>query len=428
MGPAGIGEREDVPTAAAVAEMFMALLEHTHLSAPGDIARVVAHDASIAGATDTVMYLVDYEQHELVPLPVAPGASLVADRLAVQGTVAGRCFTATEVMDVTCDEPGRRRLWLPLLDGTDRLGVLTLTVTAVDDVVPEQALAVWERLAHLVAQLVVSKSLYGDTFERFRRSQPMSIAAELQTALLPPTTFATQGLVVSAIREPCYAGGGDAYDYAVNEDVAHVAIIDAMGHGLAASGAAAFTLAAYRRARRMACDLASTYTSVDAALAEQYAAERYATALFAELHLASGRLSWVAAGHPHALLLRGGRLVKTLASEPATPLGVTFSAESDVEIGVEQLEPGDRLLMYTDGLPDARQPDGTFFGLDRLVDFVERAAQDGFPAPETLRRLRHAVLQHQHGTLQDDATAVLVEWRGGTEQALLPRTVSPDLP
>src|SRR5205823_14494476 len=78
----------------------------------------------------------------------------------------------------------------------------------------------------------------------------------------------------------------------------------------------------------------------------------------------------------------------------------------------EALEPGDPGVFFTGGVTAARSPDGTFFGVDRLADLVSRASAGGKPPPETLRRLMHSILDHQAGDLQDDATAVLVEWKG----------------
>jgi len=69
------------------------------------------------------------------------------------------------------------------------------------------------------------------------------------------------------------------------------------------------------------------------------------------------------------------------------------------------------LLLYTDGVTEGRAPDGTPFGLERLADFVIRHGSTQLPAPETMRRLNHAILEYQSGRLRDDATAVLIEWQ-----------------
>ena len=86
----------------------------------------------------------------------------------------------------------------------------------------------------------------------------------------------------------------------------------------------------------------------------------------------------------------------------------------------EALEPGDRLVLYSDGVVEAKDAvSGERFGIDRLVDFIARAEAAGEPVPETMRRLGHAVVKHQGDELQDDATQVLLEWHGGEMQKLL---------
>ena len=251
----------------------------------------------------------------------------------------------------------------------------------------------------------------------------MTMASELLRDLVPPQVLATDAFVLAALLEPSYDIGGDTYDYAINDGgTLHLAVFDSMGHGLAAAGVAAFALAAYRHSRRRGDGPAATYAAVDAAVFEQYPGSRFVTGIVAELDVESGRLRWINAGHPAPLLLRAGHLIKTLEAEPSPPMGMQLAAGPPV-VSEEVLQPGDMLLLYTDGLTEARRPDGALFTAERLGEFIERQAAKGLPAPETLRGLREAIIERGEGALRDDATALLIEWRRGTEQTLLPRTV-----
>ena len=405
---------------ARAATMFQEVLRRTHLSSARDLGAVLAEEARAIGADALVLYVVDYEQKWLVPVPGPDAAA--REVLSVQGTVAGRAFATSSIVDVELDgEPGRR-LWLPLLDGTERLGALEITFLGPERSLPESVLTVCERYAHLGATLIATKSMYSDFFELARRRQPMTVASELLWELVPPLVLAADDFVLAALLEPCYDMGGDAFDYALNDGVLHLAVFDGMGHGLAAAGVTAFALSAYRHSRREQLGPAASYAAVDRALFDEYPSMRFVTALIAELELSSGRLRWVSAGHPAPLLLRDGRLIKELDLTPAPPLGTGLAATAPAE-GQESLEPGDMILLYTDGLSEARRPDGELFTVERLGEFIERQAAGGQPAPETLRRLRAAIIDRREGSLRDDATALLVEWRRGSERSLLPQTV-----
>jgi serine phosphatase RsbU (regulator of sigma subunit) len=80
------------------------------------------------------------------------------------------------------------------------------------------------------------------------------------------------------------------------------------------------------------------------------------------------------------------------------------------EIAEHRMEPGDRLLLYTDGITEARNSAGELFGIRRLADHAERHLTEGLPAAETLRRLAQAVAGHQPGPARDDATLLMAEW------------------
>jgi serine phosphatase RsbU (regulator of sigma subunit) len=395
-------------------------LRRTHLSPAADLAEVVAAEATGIGARDVVIYLADMEQATLVPLASPTAAAVDAQPQSVGGTVAGRTFATTTVLTTSSDNGARQRVWLPLLDGTERLGVMEMSFDGAE--VGRRTVEVSERYAHLVAMLVAAKGLYSDLFEVARRRAPATIAAELARTLAPPLLFATDGLTVAGLLEPCYDNGGDALDYALNGRILHVGVFDAMGHGLAAVGVAAFAISAYRNSRRGGRDLLQTHAAMNESVEEQFPDRRFVTAVIAELDLDSGGLSWVSAGHPPPLLIRDARRARTLQAPAAPPLGVGLPGRPPT-VSRTSLEPGDLVLFYTDGLTDARDQDGKRFGTEGLSRFIEREASAGQPAPETLRRLRQALVRRERARLGDDATALLVEWRRDTEHRLVPQTV-----
>jgi serine phosphatase RsbU (regulator of sigma subunit) len=400
-------------------EMLQEVLRRAHLAPAAELAAMVAEEARRIGADPLVLYLLDREQKLLVPVP-GHGAG-EREPIPVQGTVAGRAFISNSMVEL--EEDGGRRLWLPMLDGTERLGVTEMTFAGRREGLTEPLVALCERYAHVIAILISNKDLYSDFFELLRRRKTMTMAGELLWRLLPPQVLATDTFVLAALLEPCYDMGGDAYDYAINDDgILHLAVFDGMGHGLPAAGVTAFALSAYRNSRRERRRPAAMYALIDAAVHDQYPTPRFVTGLIAELDVASGRLCWISAGHPPPLLLRNGHLVGTLEVPPSPPFGLRLAEHAPAE-GEVSLQPGDMVLLYTDGLTEARRPDGELFTEERLAEFIERQAANGLPAPETLRGLREAIIERGEGALRDDATALLLEWRRDTQSALLPRTV-----
>jgi hypothetical protein len=385
------------------------LLSQVHLARAEDLPMMLQQVAPGVGARLLTPYLVDYTQRLLVPLQ--PCAHPAAESLTIDGTLAGRAYRTVTVQRSTAEDV--RRVWVPLLDGTERLGVLEAVVLEEPD---DEAVGELLSLAGLFAELLTTRSAYGDAVERTRRRQPMSLAAELQWGLLPPLTYATPDLVVAAVLEPCYDIGGDSFDYAVNDATLHVGLFDAVGHGIEAAQLVALAMAAYRSARRTGLDLADTATSVDRWISQQFP-DTFVTGVLLELESQSGELRTVNAGHPSPLVFRAARHVRTLPGPTRFPFGLGRYGPGSV--AVEVLEHGDRVLLYSDGIVEARRPDGQEFGLELLVDFVGRQLAAELPAPETMRRLVHQILEHQQDALQDDATAVLVEWaREGSERIL----------
>ena len=386
------------------------LLRASHQLRADQLGPVVSSHVPLIGARNAVVYLADYEQHRLLPLtgegvPTRPP-------LGLEDSVAGQAYRRVEVLR-SAAEDGTTRLWVPLLDGAERAGVMEFVVDgAASDAFEEEA----RTFASLIAELTVTRHLYSDVFARVRRSRPMTVAAEIQWELLPPLTFGTERIVITGSLEPAYEIGGDTFDYAVNGGTADLMVLDAVGHGLPAALLATAAIGAYRSGRRREKSLPEIAALMDRVIAQQFPGSRFATAVLARLDLDTGVLQWVNAGHPEPLIVRDHGLVHPPRCPSALPLGLQQGAAQECSV---ELRDGDRLLLYTDGIVEARSPDGTFFGEERLADFVVRADAAGDPPPETLRRLMRSVLDHQAGQLQDDASIVLVEWRTGREDQLL---------
>ncbi|GAA0552631.1 PP2C family protein-serine/threonine phosphatase [Paractinoplanes ferrugineus] len=384
------------------------LIRQGYRARPEDLADMAMQAAPLLGVTALIIYVVDHQQRELLPLL---GSSLpVSETTVIDGTLAGRAYSTLTAVRGSQDS-GEQVVWVPLLDGSERMGVLQVIA---DRPLSDEAVDDCATVAALVGELVVTCDLYSDTIERRRRREPMQLAAEMLRAQLPPLTFATGRTVIAGILEPCYDVGGDAFDYAVNGDTAHLALFDAVGHGskggMRAVILASIAIAAYRNARRTGMDLTATYHEIDDAV-RSHDRTGMITAVLAELNQDTGILQVISAGHPGGIVLRRGRVVSVLPSPTALP--VTLGHHRPPLIVKEALEPGDQVLLYTDGITEARDADGNPFGLDRLIDFAQRALADHLPAAETTRRLVHAILEHQDDRLQDDATVLLLQWLSG---------------
>ncbi len=214
----------------------------------------------------------------------------------------------------------------------------------------------------------------------------------------------------TAVLEPCYDVGGDAFDYAANGDVLHVALFDTVGHGIDASALTTLTLNTYRNARRSGLSLTDTYRSIDKWIRRQFTGQ-FVTALVAEFDTATGVYSRISAGHPAELWLRDGAPLPALPTPTALPLGLGHMTRRAPGVIEQQLQPGDTLVLYTDGITEARDTAGELFGLDRLTDFMAGELARRTPPAETMRRLIHTIVSYENGELRDDATAALLRWR-----------------
>lgn len=365
------------------------LLDASRLLPPDQFQNGIVRAVELLGGTDARVLLADFEQRRL--LPVDPGPSF-----GVDDSPAGQAFrTSTTVTEAD-------RTWLPLRFGTERLGVLEVVLPTV----PEPDLTEWDLLARLVAQLVGISARSTDIVFETRRRERMALAAEMQWRLLPPLSLCLPQLDVAGMLEPAYAVGGDAFDFAYDDGVLHLAVFDAMGHGVQSALTSTLTVAAYRHARRQGFAFSETFTTIDRVLVD-HRPSSFSTGVLAELEAATGMFRWINAGHPAPWLLREGTAVP-LDVVPSLPFGLSdlLSLPEVPPTGNVQLRPGDRVVLISDGILD--NGDVTAAAVATLA--VEEGV--GHDVSETVRHLTHRALALADGDLLDDATIVLVEYRG----------------
>ncbi len=239
---------------------------------------------------------------------------------------------------------------------------------------------------------------YTDFLEAARRRKPTTAAAEVQLGLLPARVARVTGAQIAGGLLPSYEVGGDWFDYVENRDGVWLAIADARGTGPATAGVSAAVLGALRAARRSGRDLVGAVAAMDEVVAAL--GHHEVTALVARWHAPTATLAWINRGHPPGLLVTPDGTMTELEGAVGTALG----DGSEAEVASVTLEPGERLVLVTEGITARRTEDGGVFGLEGL-----RAAVDGpTTAAATAMAIQQAVVASWTEPLDDDACLVVL--------------------
>jgi hypothetical protein len=347
------------------------------------------------------LYVADYGEEELRPVPNQRTLSPPEDSIRIRGSVAGRCYTGREIIE--SDDQEGPTLWVPIFRRSERLGVLAFGLKEHSPWVSALAPAV----ALATGAAVIGAARHSDVFELARGARHLSLAAALQWDLLPLPIFHDPSLELAGRVEPAYDIGGDAFDFAANPGVAEIAVFDAMGHGLASTLLTTLTVGAYRFTRRRNQDLRAMAQDIEEAVLAHPVNDVFVTGHLCRLH-ENGELDWLNAGHPVPLLVRDHAASPLGDPPPMLPFGLGGRPRG---ITTVQLQPGDIVLFYSDGVIEARPQEGQAFGMERFVDMAGRY---GDPETDTfllVRQILDAVKAHARGILRDDATLVAVRWR-----------------
>jgi serine phosphatase RsbU (regulator of sigma subunit) len=303
------------------------------------------------------------------------------------------------------EEEGRRGAWSVVAPVTERgevIGLLELTVSAEPrpDVVAEIG-----RVAHLLAFVIIANRRHTDLFEWGQRSRAFSLSAEIQQRLLPAArTCEASSFTLAGWLEPAADIGGDTFDYSLARDSLHLSLTDAMGHGVESALTASVCIGGLRGARRRGLSLLDQAAETNAVLHEHAAGRAgndFVAGLIGRVDLGSGHLEIVNAGHVLPFLLRENRLT-TVELPASVPLGM-FADSTYVSTSVP-LEPGDRVILVTDGMLERHVAS---------VDLPSAMHETRHLHPrEVVRALADRALAAAGHALQDDATLLCLDWHG----------------
>jgi serine phosphatase RsbU (regulator of sigma subunit) len=299
--------------------------------------------------------------------------------------------------------PDQWRVLAPVTERGEAIGLLELLLPAEPDA---EATAEVAQLAHLLAFVVIANRRHTDLYEWGQRTRPLSLSAEIQHRLLPgPQTCEAGAFTLAGWLEPAAGIAGDTFDFSLARDVLHVSLTDAMGHGVGAALSATLCVGSLRNTRNEGLPLLEQVASANLALVEHATGsglEDFVTGLIGRLDLRTGSFELVNAGHVSPYLARGPG-VTDIDLPVDLPLGLFADARYR---GTELLlEPGDRLVLVTDGMLERNAAD-----LD-----LHRAIADtrALHPREAVRALADLVLDVTGQVLADDATVLCVDWYGG---------------
>lgn len=261
----------------------------------------------------------------------------------------------------------------------------------------------------LILALVSSYVLRAREMERargWRLAHELQLARSMQQQMLPKDLPALEGYEMAVRLEVARIVSGDLYDLMlVSEDRLLLWVADVAGKGVHGMMHVSMMQSHLRASAREGLPPAAIAERVNRGVYDAMQPSSFASAVIAQLHLPSGRLTYTNCGHPHPLLLRGGTTDEIIPLSTDTPLvGVTLTP-GYVQLST-RMQPGDVLVLTTDGVQEARAPGGVMFGDEGLLQVLREL--EGASAETIAAAVMKAIRTHSGGSLRDDAVVAVL--------------------
>ncbi|MFQ5843902.1 MAG: PP2C family protein-serine/threonine phosphatase [Planctomycetota bacterium] len=301
----------------------------------------------------------------------------------------------------------RQVMCVPLRARGQTLGVLYVDSTAQPEDPASTDLMLLNAHAGLMAMAIENSRLLDKAMETSAVREQLEVARRIQARLLPSQPAHFCGLELAGLSEPCENVGGDYFDYfALDNDTVGLSVGDVSGHGIASALIMADVRAHLRSLLGMRSSLQGLYGILNRSLCADLDGSMFVSLFVAIFDQSTGRLGYHNAGHNPPLVYRPSRNEFYELAPNAPALGIVDELSAGVTPSVD-LKRGDLLICYTDGVTEARSPEGELFGESRLKETVEHAARGG-GANEIVDSVRRRMHGHTGGESPRDDITLLV--------------------
>jgi sigma-B regulation protein RsbU (phosphoserine phosphatase) len=382
--------------------------------------RILGEISDTVGARRAAVQVHDTPTKSLIAVAALGAAPSAVPRIHVDDaeSVTARVFRTCHATIVNPAEPGSpaedafRRgtmlsvpiMWTAPNAQAEPLGVVSLSDRRSGQPFTAGDQKLISAIATQIGTAIQNARLVSESLHQERLKQEMQLAHDLQMRLLPDASSVAPNAVVAARVVPAESVGGDLYNlFRLGQGKTGVMVGDVSGHGYQAALVMALAMSASAIHAQTTTDPGHTLGALAASLhGELASSEMFVSMFYGVVDREAGKLRYANAGHPHAFVVsKSGAIERLQANGPPLGLGVSALAAA-----ARRWSDDDLLLLFTDGVSDARDADGNRLGEDRMLEVAKKCRSES-PA-RILDRMFELLAEHTAGARQRDDLTIVV--------------------